>query len=107
MKTFLKLNTTLPKDTFHLTARKAFRELAKAANITDFDLRTNKAGIAVLGETTLHSESVYVQTSQSMGIMVRSVKNKKDYTGGVNHFCPYGMPERLLELVKKLSTKYI
>jgi len=101
------LNPQMNKTAFHRQAKKEFRALAVAAGITDYDLRTNLGGPAVLGETTLHSDTVYVQTSESMGIMVRSVKHRKDYTGGVNHFIKYGDTPALVSLVKKLSRQYI
>lgn len=109
---FYKLATDLRpwepnKDTFHLRARKMMRQLAMEAGMTGYDLRTNKAGPAVLGETTLHSCTVYVQTTERMGIMVRSVKGLKDYTGGRNHFVQYGDPEGLLKTVKTLSEVYV
>lgn len=99
------LNASLPKELFHKHAKKAFKELAVAVGITDYDLRTNKGGTAVLGETTLHSDSIYIQTSESMGIMVRTCKGKKDYCGGSNNFIPYGQPEKLIQLVKYLLKK--
>ena len=56
-----------------------------------FDIRSNQGGIAVSGEITLHHESVYVQVSQSalggnMGILIRTCRSRRDYTGGPNNF---------------------
>jgi hypothetical protein len=53
-----------------------------------YDIRVNKAGIAVSGEVTLHGENLYVQFGQGCfsGFLCRSCKGRKDYTGGQNHF---------------------
>ncbi|MCP6769212.1 hypothetical protein NL529_30635, partial [Klebsiella pneumoniae] len=56
-----------------------------------FDVRSNKGGIAVSGEITLHHEKVYVQVSQPFGggdtgILIRTCNGRRDYTGGPNHF---------------------
>ena len=103
------LNPQMDKQAFHRHAKKYFKVLAVNAGIAaaDYDLRTNLGGPAVLGETTLHSDSVYVQTTESMGIMVRSCRGRKDYTGGRNHFVKYGDFDGLISLVKKLSSQYI
>src|SRR3546814_14054234 len=58
-----------------------------------FDLRSNQGGIAVSGEITLHHEHVYVQVCQpatgaDSGILIRSCKGRRDYTGGPNNFAP-------------------
>ena len=49
---------SLPKDAFHALARKQFKALAAELGLQkgEYDLRTNKAGPAVLGETTLHTD---------------------------------------------------
>ena len=56
----------------------------------DYEVRVNKAGIAVSGEVTLHTDSRYVQFGQSCvsngGFLVRTCKSRKDYTGGQNHY---------------------
>ena len=66
------------KQRFHTAARARMRQLAIALRLTpdSYDLRSNKAGIAVSGEITLHHEAVYIQISQSalgggMGILIR------------------------------------
>ena len=55
----------------------------------EFDLRSNKGGIAVSGEVTLHSDNAYIQVSQSMGranVLYRSCNGRKDYSGGQNQY---------------------
>lgn len=80
---------------FHNAARKQLKALAIALRLApaSFEIRSNKAGVAVSGEITLHSESVYVQVSQScigvgMGVLIRSCNGRKDYSGGRNHWLP-------------------
>jgi hypothetical protein len=81
------------KDAFHKVVKIRLRKLAKILGLTtaDYDLRTNKAGIAVCGETTLHTDNIYIQVSQScLGpgheILYRGCNGRKDYTGKRNHF---------------------
>lgn len=66
----------------HLAARMGLNE-------DQYDVRVNKGGVAVSGEITLHTDTHYIQFSQSPvtdGFMVRACKGRKDYTGGRNHF---------------------
>ena len=81
------------KREFHRLARRQLGFLAKALDLPpgSFDLRSNMAGIAVSGEITLHAEHIYVQASQPFagfdtGILIRTCKGRKDYTGGPNNF---------------------
>lgn len=81
------------KDRFHRTARALLQGVARSMNLkkSDYDLRSNKAGIAVSGEVTLHSDHLYVQIGQScMGdrglILYRTCESRKDYTGGTNNY---------------------
>ena len=83
------------KEKYHSLARRKLRKLANLIGLTakDYDLRTNKGGIAVCGETTLHMDDLYIQVSQSaLGrgheILFRKCKGRKDYTGHHNHFAP-------------------
>lgn len=84
------------KRSFHATARKRLAALASELGLAPgtFDIRSNMGGIAVSGEVTLHSESVYIQASQGCGmtcLMIRSCKGRRDYTGGPNRFLPLSM----------------
>lgn len=83
------------KHLFHREAKKRLKDLAEALCLSRgaYDLRTNKGGIAVSGEITLHTDALYVQVSQpatgcDSGILIRTCKGRKDYTGGPNHFAP-------------------
>jgi len=81
------------KRLFHHNVRRQLQELAAALGLEpgDFDLRSNKGGIAVSGEVTLHADRLYVQASQpatggNTGILFRSCEGRRDYVGGPNHF---------------------
>ena len=96
------------KRCFHSTARTRLRQLAKELGFAaaSFDLRSNKGGIAVSGEITLHHECVYVQVCQpatrsDTGILIRTCAGRRDYTGGRNHFEPLV----LLDDIPALATR--
>ncbi len=83
------------KDAFHREGKKVLRRLAACMGLRpgEYDVRSNKAGIAVSGEIILHTHSVYLQLSQCfMGhdsaLLMRACKGRKDYVGGMNHFAP-------------------
>ena len=83
------------KEKYHSLARRKLRKLANLLGLTakDYRLDTNKGGPAVCGETTLHTDSLYIQVSQScMGpgheILFRRCNGRGDYCGDVNHFAP-------------------
>ncbi|MER9243566.1 hypothetical protein [Mesorhizobium sp. M0633] len=85
------------KRRFHMTARSRLKKLAAELNLPSgcFDLRSNKAGIAVSGEVTLHHHRAYIQVGQfglssGHGILIRT-KGRKDYVGGANHFVALDM----------------
>ena len=95
---------------FHRIARRQLALLAKALNLPSgsYDLRSNKAGIAVSGEVTLHGEHIYVQASQPFGgfhtgVLIRTCKGRKDYTGGPNNFASLDLlhdPGKLARIVQ-------
>ena len=72
----------------HRSTAAALRKLAAQMGLAKgaYDIRSNKAGDAVAGDVTLHGEAVYVQVGSPCGILVRTCKGRKDYTGGPNHF---------------------
>lgn len=83
----------LAKRQFHADGRKALKRLADALSLPEgsYDLRSNKAGIAVSGEVTLHGEEIYVQLSigcmgRGREIMFRRVTGRKDHCGDRNHW---------------------
>ncbi len=96
------------KAEFHDKASGILYSLALALGYTgpEFEVRHNQGGIAVSGEITLHSETLYVQLSQTClgpdwGFMWRTVKSRKDYTGGPNQWAKW---EELLD-IEKLARK--
>jgi hypothetical protein len=99
------------KRLFHSRARSQLRRLATALGLSpgSYDLRSNRAGIAVSGEITLHTEHLYVQASQSAmgnanGILFRTCKGRKDYVGGRNNFASLDLlnrPEELAQWIRE------
>jgi hypothetical protein len=100
------------KAAFHIYGRKALMAVAREMGLTreDFNLSNNRAGIAVSGEITLHTDSLYIQLSQPCyglhnEILYRTCEGRKDYTGGMNNFASVGeieSPEVFAEMVMKL-----
>lgn len=84
---------------------------ALGLNEDQYEVRVNKGGIAVSGEVTLHTDTRYIQFSQSSGILekgflVRSCKGRKDYVGGRNHFVKWEDLrdlDRVVEFILSLS----
>lgn len=81
------------KRLFHHHARRQLRLLADALGLAPgaYDLRSNQGGIAISGEVTLHADHLYVQacqpaTGHDSGVMYRTCRGRKDYTGGPNNF---------------------
>lgn len=80
------------KKAFHTEAVKQLHSLARALGYQkgDYEVGTNFGGIAVSGETILHTDHLYLQVFQGMGklgdILYRSCEGRKDYTGGRNNF---------------------
>ena len=95
------------KKAFHRQARFALRALAKELRFPEvsYDLRSNRAGVAVSGEITLHHDRVYVQVCQpatgaDSGILIRTCEGRRDYDGGRNHLAPLSMLDRPAELAE-------
>lgn len=81
------------KKLFHSDGRKALRALADALGLSEdsYDIRSNRGGIAVSGEVTLHGDSIYVQLSLgAMGagreVLFRKVAGRKDHVGDGNNW---------------------
>ena len=98
------------KRLFHLNARRQLRRLADALGLPpgSYDLRCDQGGIAVSGEITLHSTSLYVQacqpaTGHDSGVLFRTCRGRADYTGGTNNFASLDLlndPEQLARHIK-------
>lgn len=94
------------KRRFHSTARSRLKKLAAELRLPpgSYHILSNKAGIAVSGEVTMHHDSAYIQVGQFAltshhGILVRTCKGRRDYTGGRNHF----LDLRLLDDIPALA----
>jgi hypothetical protein len=82
------------KEAFHKEGKAVLRKVAKALNLDkgEFEVRSNKGGIAVSGEVTLHTDKLYIQVSQSpfsssgREVFYRTCEGRKDYTGGTNQW---------------------
>lgn len=81
------------KDQLHRAGKKALKALAVKLELpTDaFEVRSNKGGIAVSGEVTLHTDKLYVQifesfTGKGLQVMFRTCNGRKDYSGGQNNY---------------------
>jgi len=100
------------KQLFHRHARARLKALAQELKFPSgsFDLRSNAGGIAISGEITLHHDAVYIQVCQpatgwGSGIMIRTCKGRRDYTGGANNFVPLRMlddPSALADRVRSI-----
>jgi len=113
----MSLDWTMPvaydatrKRTFHATGLARMRKLAGLLGLRPgtYDVRSNKGGIAVSGEVTLHGESIYVQAAQSCGgpntsILIRRCEGRRDYTGGPNNFAPIVLLDDLPTLARVVS----
>jgi hypothetical protein len=98
------------KRLFHTRARRQLKKLADALCLPPdgFDLRSNKGGIAVSGEITLHANHLYVQASQpatgsDTGILFRTCEGRKDYVGGPNNFASLDLLHRPEELARRIK----
>jgi len=90
------------KERWHRLAKQVAKALAKKLGLRngEYDIRYNRGGIAVSGETYLHADWIYVQLDISclgahMGFMYRSCKGQTDYTGGQNRWMQW---DELLDL---------
>ena len=81
------------KRAFHNDGRRFLKRLAAVVGLPagSFDVRNNRGGIAVSGEVTLHSDTLYVQLYESavrpgVGVLYRRCRGRRDYCGEENHF---------------------
>ena len=61
-----------------------------------------------MGEITLHHAAVYIQVSQSalgggMGILIRTCRGRRDYTGGTNNWAPLALLDDVSALAAKVA----
>ena len=86
--------TPVTKARFHKDTARLLRRVATELGLSkgEYDLRSNKGGVAVLGEVTLHSDALYLQVGCSFGepvVLYRSCAGRKDYHGGANRYVPF------------------
>jgi len=81
------------KEAYLKNGKAWLRLLAEKLGLTpaQYELRVNRGGIAVSGEVTLHSDTLYLQLFESciggrgVSVLYRSCHGRADYTGGANH----------------------
>lgn len=95
------------KKEFHRRAPVALRALAKELRFpqSEYDLRSNRDGVAVSGEVILHADTIYIQVCQSAtgvdsGILIRTCEGRRDYEGGRNHLAPLSLLDYPVELAE-------
>ena len=80
------------KESFHRKTAAALKQVAIAMGLQkgEFDIRSNKGGIGVSGEITLHTDRIYVQVAQSsskgLDVLMRQCDGRKDYSGKQNRY---------------------
>ena len=94
------------KAEFHRLAKLVAHKIAKDLGFAKetFSIRSNKGGIAVSGEVTLHADNIYISFSQGftqVSFLFRSCKNQNDYTGGANNYMKW---EELLDWNTAMDT---
>ena len=96
------------KRAFHAAGRRRLKDLAKQLGFPpgSYNVRSNKGGVAVSGEVSLHYGELYVQICQpatgwDSGILIRTCKGRKDYTGGRNHFAPLSWLDDIPQLAHR------
>jgi len=113
---FIFLASTPKSCSYHFDNKRKFlrgaaailRDLAGRMGFeeSDYDLRTNQAGIAVSGEVTLHTDGLYVQFGQC-GIhdrfMYRGCKGRDDFTGLDNRWMSWSFLADLDEAAAELK----
>lgn len=116
------MNLTIGSASYNETAKTKFKKdgmalLRKVVKLLGlekgtYDLRYNPGGIAVSGDCTLHSDTIYVSFNLDIcnWVLVRTCKGREDYTGGPNRQYPFDRlqkegAEGLTEFIKKVLTR--
>ncbi len=101
------------KKEFGRLGKKAFTELAQILGLKEYKVDFNKAGPAVSGDVTMigmfdGEKGIYFSLNRDgsdNGLLYRTVKSMKDYSGGYNNWMPVKFlsePERVKELVFRI-----
>ena len=98
------------KDKFLRMSRHILKTIANMLHLEPgtYKIHTNKAGIAVSGSVSLHTEHLYINLEQSFcfdgqAFMYRATRNMKDYRGGNNHWMNWSKLEDLDAVVKSFQ----
>jgi hypothetical protein len=108
------------KEAFHTSGRAFVRGLAKHLSLPKgtFEIRSNKAGIAVSGEVTLHHDKLHLWLEEDLFnpgkvvITYRSCRGRRDCSGGRNHselvvnLFNTALEERFLNTCRELMEVY-
>jgi len=99
------------KQEYRNLGRRILKDIAERMGLTkgQYDIRWNPGGIACSGDSTLHTDKVYVALHDNCGsgwFYWRTVKGRRDFTGGPNQivrwddFCE---PEGMVNLIRVLK----
>lgn len=97
------------KRLFHSDGRKALRTLADALDLAEgsYGITSQRGGVAIAGDVTLHADHIYVQLSlggMGAGVMFRKVADRRDFVGERNHWASVHdlvRPERLAARIRR------
>jgi hypothetical protein len=78
---------------FHSEWKRNLKKFAKTIglNDSDYEVRSQKGGPAILGEVVLHTSWFYVMVGEPLhggnqNVMYRTCESMKDYVGGSNNW---------------------
>lgn len=105
--TYLSYNEKA-KQRFHEEGKKLLKRVADRMGLAkgSYNIRSNKGGIAVSGEVTLHGESIYIQLSQDSirdRFLYRRCFGRGDYTGYTNHWMRWDELENINDAVREFE----
>lgn len=104
------------KQRFSRVGKKAMKELAEILELDPYDINFNKGGIAVSGDLRLMGmingeTGIYISMNKDFpymtwgGVLIRSIKHMKDYTGGSNNYIRFediDNPDEFLRFKRRL-----
>jgi hypothetical protein len=78
------------KRNFHLVGSRVLRAIAGDIGLEkdEFEVRSNKGGVAVSGEVILHADNLYIQfyANGTGKFLYRRCKSRQDYCGETNYW---------------------
>lgn len=101
------------KETFGRMGKAALKELGEYLGLKEFSVDFNKSGVAGSGDLTLMGmfeteKGIYISFNKDgfgLGVLYRTIKHMKDYTGGSNNYfneSEFATPEVIKEKVHRL-----